>query len=321
MAAIGRAGRRRSEAASGGLLFGALGVLAFSVTLPATKLAVAELDGTFVGLGRAVVAAVLAAIVLLARRERPPSRAHVRGLLIVAAGVVVGFPLLSAWALERVPAAHGAVLIGLLPLATALMATVRAGERPSGAFWLVSLLGLGAVLLFAASIGGGAPQIADLLLLAAVASAGLGYAEGGRLARELGGWQVICWALVIAAPVVALPVGLAAWRHGLSAGPAAWLGFSYVGVVSMLLAFFAWYRGLAAGGIARVGQLQLAQPVLALGWSALLLGETVTPLTLAAALAVVATVGLGLAVKAPERAPSPSKATGTAGPAIHHVDR
>ena len=288
-----------------GLVFGALGVLSFSLTLPATKLAVADLDGTVVGLGRALIAAALAVLVLLVRREPLPAREHFWGLVIVGAGVVVGFPLLSAWAIERVDAAHGAVLTGLLPLATALMATVRAGERPSLAFWLVSLAGLAAVLLFATSMGGGAPQAADLLLLAAVAAAGLGYAEGGRLARALGGWQVICWALLLSAPVLTIPVGLGIAAHGLSAGPLAWLGFAYVSVVSMFLGFFAWYRGLALGGIARVGQLQLAQPVLTLAWSVLLLGESVALPTIVAALAVIATVALGRWVKPPTRPDNP----------------
>lgn len=286
---------RRADLA--GLVLGGLGVLGFSMTLPATKVAVAELDGTVVGLGRALAAAVLAALVLLARREHLPSAAHLPGLALVGAGVVVGFPLLSALALERVDAAHGAVLTGLLPMATAIGGVLRAGERPSAAFWLVSVLGLAAVLAFAASMGGGAPQPADLLLLAAVAAAGLGYAEGGRLARELGGWQVISWALLLTAPFIALPVGLRALATGLAASPAAWLGFAYVATVSMYLAFFAWYRGLALGGIARVGQLQLAQPVLTLLWSALLLGERVTLPTVLAALAVIGTVALGRRVR------------------------
>lgn len=286
---------RRADLA--GLVLGGLGVLGFSMTLPATKVAVAELDGTVVGLGRALAAALLAALVLLARRERLPSAAHLPGLALVGAGVVVGFPLLSALALERVDAAHGAVLTGLLPMATAIGGVLRAGERPSAAFWLVSVLGLAAVLAFAASMGGGAPQPADLLLLAAVAAAGLGYAEGGRLARELGGWQVISWALLLTAPFIALPVGLRALATGLAASPAAWLGFAYVATVSMYLAFFAWYRGLALGGIARVGQLQLAQPVLTLLWSALLLGERVTLPTALAALAVIGTVALGRRVR------------------------
>ena len=284
-----------------GLLFGGLGVLSFSGTFPATKVAVAELDGTIVGLGRALVAALLAGVVLAVRREPLPARRHWTGLVIVAGGVVIGFPLLTAWALTMVPSAHAAVIAGWLPLATALTATARAGERPSALFWLVSVAGLGAILFFAASMGGGTPQGADLLILAGVAAAGVGYAEGGRLARELGGWQVICWALLIAVPFIAGPVWLAAAEHGLSASPAAWLGFAYVSGVSMFLGFFAWYRGLALGGIARVGQLSLAQPVLTLVWSVLLLGESVTAPTILAAGAVIATVAAGRAVKAPTR--------------------
>lgn len=185
--------------------WGALGVLGFSFTLPATRLAVSELDGTVVGLGRAVVAAGLAALVLLVTRQPLPPR-HLWGrLAVVALGVVFGFPLFSAWALEQVPAAHGAVIVGLLPAATAVMAALRGGERPSSGFWFASLCGLGAVLAFAAAQGAGRPQPADGLILIAVLLGALGYAEGGRLARELGGWQVISWALVLSAPVL-MPV-------------------------------------------------------------------------------------------------------------------
>lgn len=279
-----------------GTLYGLLGVLAFSLTLPATRAAVPELGGIVVGLGRAVVAAVLAGALLLLLRERPPAPRHRPGLAIVALGVVVGFPLCSALALRSVPAVHGAVVVGLLPAATAVMAVLRAGERPPLPFWLASAAGVGAVLLFAAAQGAGALQAADGLLLAAVALGALGYAEGGRLARELGGWRVICWALILAAPFLAPPVllvvardGLAAWRD---AGPSAWLGFAYVALVSMFLGFFAWYRGLALGGVARVGQIQLLQPVLTLGWAALLLDETVDGQTLLASGLVIGSVAL-----------------------------
>lgn len=275
-----------------GLAWGFLGVLAFSLTLPATRAAVPELGGTLVGLGRALVAAALAGGLLLARRERPPPRRHWPGLAIVALGVVVGFPLCSALALRQVPAVHGAVVVGLLPAATAIMAVLRAGERPPAAFWLASAAGVGAVLVFAAAQGAGRPQAADGLLLAAVGLGALGYAEGGRLARELGGWRVICWALLLAAPLLAPPVLLVIDRDGLAAGPAAWLGFAYVSLVSMFLGFFAWYRGLALGGVARVGQIQLVQPVLTLGWAALLLGERVDGRTLLASLLVIGSVGL-----------------------------
>ncbi|HEX7968712.1 MAG TPA: DMT family transporter [Stellaceae bacterium] len=273
-------------------LWGSLGVLAFSFTLPATRVAVADLDGTVVGLGRAVVAAVLAAGLLLATRQPlPPRRLWLR-LAVTAGGVVFGFPLFSAWALTVLPSAHAAVIVGLLPAATAVMAVIRAGERPSLAFWVASLCGLAAVLVFAAAQGAGRPQPADVLILAAVTLAGLGYAEGGQLARELGGWQVISWALVMSLPVLVPVVALSAARHGLAAGPTAWLGFAYVSLVSMYLGFFAWYRALARGGVARIGQVQLAQPLLTLLWSALLLGERTGWETIVAAAAVLASVAL-----------------------------
>lgn len=281
-----------------GMAFGLLGVLAFSFTLPATRIAAPALGGVVVGLGRAEVAALLAAVLLLVRRESLPPRRCWPGLAIVAGGVVVGFPLLTSFALRQLPAAHGAVVVGLLPMATAIMAVVRAGERPSRAFWGASAAGVGAVMLFAVAQGAGAPQPADLLLLAAVALAGLGYAEGGRLAREMGGWRVICWALVLAAPFLLPPVAVAVAQGGIEGDGRAWAAFAYVSVVSMFLGFFAWYRGLALGGIARVGQVQLVQPVLTLVWAVLLLDETVDPPTVLAALLVVGTAALGRKVRA-----------------------
>ncbi len=280
-----------------GLLYGSLGVLAFSFTFPATRVAVGELDATFVGLGRALVAALLAALLFAYKRERPPERRYWGRIGLVAVGVVVGFPLFSALALRELSSAHGAVIVGLLPAATAVMAVLRAGERPSGRFWLACGFGLVAVLAFSASQGAGLlPRAADALVLVAVLLGAVGYAEGGALARELGGWRVICWALIFSAPVllpvvvfVLLRVGVAA---GLSGGIGAWLGFAYVSVVSMFLGFFAWYRGLSEGGVARVGQLQLAQPLLTLLWSALLLGEKVSLPTVLAAVLVLLSVAV-----------------------------
>jgi drug/metabolite transporter (DMT)-like permease len=282
----------RTRLLASGALWGIIGVVGFSFTLPATRLAVMELDGTLVGLGRAVIAAAAAAILLAATREPIPPRPFWGRLAVVAAGVVVGFPLFSAWALRYVPAAHGAVIVGLTPAATAVMAVIRAGERPSAGFWLASLLGLVAVLIFAAVQGAGAPVPADGLILIAVALGALGYAEGGQLARTLGGWQVISWALVLSAPVLLPIVAWSAVRHGLAASPLAWGCVGYVSLVSMYLAFFAWYRGLAQGGVARVGQVQLLQPVLTLLWSALLLGEQISGAMIAAAAAVLGCVAL-----------------------------
>lgn len=281
-----------SARASGGLAWGALGVLSFSLTLPATRVAVRQLDPGIVGLGRVVVAAALAAVALGATRQPLPARAHWPRLAVVSLGVVIGFPVLSALAMAEVPASHGAVVAGLLPAATAAMAVLRVGERPPLAFWGCALLGLASVLAFAASLGTGGLQQADALLLLAVALAALGYAEGGALARELGAWQVISWALVGAAPFAAPLLAVRFAERGGSAAPGAWVAFLYVSVVSQYLGFFAWYRGLAEGGVARVGQLQLAQPILTLLWSALLLGEHLSWPTLGAAGAVLVSVFL-----------------------------
>jgi drug/metabolite transporter (DMT)-like permease len=272
--------------ASRGLFYGLLGIIGFSVTLPATKLAVVALDPIFVGLGRAVVAACMAAPLLYFTRQKIPTRAQIRSLFIVMLGVIIGFPVLTAWAMQTAPASHGAVVVGLLPLATALAGAWRAHERPTPVFWYASVVGSATVVGYALVNGGGSFHAADFILLAAVAAAALGYAEGGRLAREIGGWQVICWALVFAAPVIIAPAAFGAWKTGLegfaNAPASAWAGFAYAAAVSQFLGFFAWYHGLALGGVARVGQIQLLQPFMTLGFSALLLGEKIAPLAIVA---------------------------------------
>ncbi|HEY2552159.1 MAG TPA: DMT family transporter [Streptosporangiaceae bacterium] len=277
------------------LLLGALGVLCFSVTFPATTAAEASFSPVVVGVGRAVPAAMLALLILAVKREPLlPPRAAVPRLLVVAATVGVGFGLLSAVALHDVSSVHGAVLTGLIPAATAGMAVLRAGERPRGAYWFALGLGLAVVVGFAVIQGGGRLRAADALLLAGIAVGGLGYAEGGVLAREYGGWRVICWGLILALPVslpVAVAAGLADPPRHLTAGAAA--GLAYVSIFSMLLGFFAWYQGMAIGGVARVGRLQLAQPALTLCWSALLLGERVSLLSAVAAAAVIAATAVG----------------------------
>ena len=273
-----------------GLVLGALGVLGFSFSLPATRLAVADLDPLLVAFGRAVVAGVLAVVVLAAGRAPRPTAAQWRGLVLVAVGVVAGFPLLTSLALKHLPASHGAVVVGMLPAATAVAAVLRAGERPTRAFWLTSGAGLVAVVAFALTRGGGGLGTADVELLGAIALCALGYAEGGRLSRDLGGARTICWALVLSLPVTVAISTAALATHGAHAGATAWLGFAYVSVISMFLGFFAWYAGLARGGVAKIGQVQLAQPVLSLVWAALILGESVGPATIGAALVVLACV-------------------------------
>jgi drug/metabolite transporter (DMT)-like permease len=271
-------------------LLGFLGVLAFSFTLPATRIAVEELDPTFVGIGREAIAAIPAGLILLLSHSPLPSRRQLVQIAVVASGVVFGFPLFTALALRELTSAHSAVVVGLLPAATAVAAVLRAGEHPSRGFWLASLAGLAAVLAFAATQGAGLLSTADLLILAAVALGAIGYAEGGSLARELGGWRVICWAVLLSAPLTVPISVVAAAGSALHAGTDAWLGFAYVSIVSALLGFFAWYAGLARGGVAKIGQIQLIQPLLTLAWSAALLDEHVGVTTLVASIAVLASV-------------------------------
>lgn len=244
----------------------------------------------FVGAGRAVIAAALAAAALWVSRQRLPRGAQWGRIAIVAGGAVVGFPLLTSAALTAAPASHGAVVIALLPAATAVMAVLRGGERPTVSFWAAALAGTLAAMGFAALQGGsiGGLHRADLLLFAAVVVCAIGYAEGGMLARELGSWQTISWALVLASPLMVALTGVAVVQHPPAGGMLEWSAFGYLAVVSMFLGFFAWYRGLAIGPMAMVGQVQLAQPVMSICWAAVLLREPVGWRTILGGTAVIA---------------------------------
>jgi drug/metabolite transporter (DMT)-like permease len=244
----------------------------------------------FIGFGRGALAGLLALITLLVTRQPLPDRRHWKSLAVIALCVAAGFPLLSAWAMTRLPASHGAILLGIAPLATAVVATFRSGERPSRRFWMASIAGSLVVLLHTLLNGVGDSGWGDLALLAGVALSAIGYAEGARLAREIGGWQVISWALVMAAPLLTIPVVRIAVEHGITAPASSWFGFLYVSIVSQFLAFMAWYHGMARGGVARVSQLQLLQPFMGLVAAALLLGETISPTMIVAALLVVGCV-------------------------------
>ena len=282
-----------------GLANGLLGVAIFSLTLPATRIAVADLDAIVVALGRAVGAAACAAIFLAVTRARWPARQGKR-LALVSMCVVFGFPLLTSIAMQTLPASHGAIVIGLLPLSTAVFAMVFAHERPSPGFWICAAFGSATVIAYALIEGGGSLVVGDVLLLGAVIFAGMGYAEGGRLSRTLGGPQVIAWALLLSLPVL---VPITAWRvmnggmaratvHG-AVSVEAWVALAYLSVFSMFFGFFFWYRGLAQGGVARVGQLQLLQPFLSVIAASALVGEALGWRTMSFAFAVVFIVALG----------------------------
>ena len=289
-----------------GVVWGALGVLPFSGSLPATRVAVRALDPVVVGLGRAVVAGILAIFVLRLRGVTAPTRDQWKRVAVVTVGVVLGFPLLTAFALQRVPAAHGSVVIGILPAVTAALAVRRTGQRPGAVFWTAAIIGALIVVVFALRHGIGGLERADALLVGAVILAAVGYAEGGTLAQEMAGSEVICWAVVLALPLTTALTGLMAIRSGLSAPATSWVGFAYLSGISMFLGFFAWYRGLAEGGVARISQLQLVQPALSLVWARLFLGEHLEPIAIATVVAVVACIAVAqrsrIAGGVPERA-------------------
>jgi len=284
-----------------GLLWGLLGVAAFSLTVPLTRVTVegGAMSPLFTGSGRAVVAALLAAAALAWTGQRLPRGAQWGRLAVVAGGVVVGFPVLTSFALTSAQASHGAVVIALLPAATAVTAALRGSERPPASFWAMAAVGAVAATAFAAlqGEGPGGPHWPDLLLFGAVAAAAVGYAEGGLLARELGAWQTVSWALVLSAPLMAVLTAVAVVRQPPSGTPVEWAAFAYLAVVSMFLGFFAWYRGLAIGPMARVGQVQLVQPVMTIGWAALLLHEQLTWPTVLGGAAVVACAAIAVRVR------------------------
>lgn len=289
---------------SQGLWLGLLGIVIFSVTLPMTRLAVGtpaapQMSGVFIAMGRAVVAAALSAVFLLATRAPLPGRADWRALAITAGGVVFGFPLLTSIAMRYVQAMHASVIVGVLPLATAAVGALLHRQRPSVGFWLCAALGSALVAAFAvlhaspasAATAGVSMHGADLLLVAAMLCAAVGYGYGARLSHHMRAEHVICWALVIALPLT-LPLASITWP-GIPLNPSAWWGFGYLAVFSMWLGFFAWYRGLALGGTVRISQVQLVQPFLSMLFAVPLLGEQLDAVTVGFGVAVIATVFVG----------------------------
>jgi len=278
--------KTRPEAMSG-WLNGLAGVIIFSGSLPATRIAVQDIDPFFLTFIRASIAGVLALMLICLFKVKRPDPTQLYSLFIVAMGVVIGFPLLTAMALQHVTSSHSIVFLGLLPLATAIFGVIRGGERPRRAFWLFSLCGSLLVMGFALSHLAVISLKGDLLMLASVIVCGLGYAEGAKLSRELGGWQVISWALIISLPFMLIASYLTLPESLNHISTSAWLALGYVSLFSMLIGFIFWYKGLAIGGIAAVGQLQLLQPFFGLGLSASLLHESVNPLMIAVTLGVI----------------------------------
>ena len=279
---------------SKGMFLGLVGVVSFGLTLPATRFIIPYFEPVFIGLGRAVIASFVAALLLIATKQTRPSRNQFYQLLGVASGVVVGFPILSAWAMQTVPASHGGVVLGVLPLATAIVGSVVSNEKPSVAFWICGIVGSAVVIAYSLLQGVGEFQTGDFFLLGAIVSAATGYALGGKLSKEIGGWQVICWALVISFPFIIVPAWLEAPQEPVGSLPLnVLLSFLYLALVSQLFGFFFWNKGLALGGVARVSQTQLLQPIVTLVASALLINETINVQTIVFATLVIVTVAIG----------------------------
>lgn len=258
-----------------GYVWGFLGVLAFSFSLPFTRYAVRELDPIFITCGRATIAAVISILSLWLTKQPVPSRAIFGRVGIVAFGVVLGFPLFSALALRSLPAGHSSIVIALMPLATAVGGALLQHQRPAPMFWLAAMLGSAIVIGFILLSSGNGIEWADVALLGAVLLGSMGYVEGGRLSGIIGSWQTICWVNVVSLPFM---IGPTLWyAPTLPVSLPVWLAFGYLGAVSMCLGFFAWYRGLALGGIARISQIQLIQAFLSIIWAGALLNEVITP--------------------------------------------
>ncbi|MFB7468843.1 DMT family transporter [Streptomyces sp. NPDC056224] len=304
IAVEGPRGRTSGEHASGartsgrrGTALALLGVIAFSLTFPSTAWGLESFGPWSLVALRSALAAVIAGAFLLACRVPPPAREHWAGLAVVAAGVVVGFPLLTTLALTTSTTSHAAVVVGLLPLTTAALSALRTGARPSRRFWAAALAGAAVVIGFTVAQSGGSLSAGDAYLFAALLVCAAGYTEGGRLARTLPGWQVIGWALVLC-----LPLSLAGSALGLAYEPVHLTGHGVAGLVwaaagSTFLGLYVWYRGMAEIGAPRASQLQLAQPLLTLVWSVALLGERLSPAAPVAACAVLVCIAVTQRVK------------------------
>jgi drug/metabolite transporter (DMT)-like permease len=278
-----------------GYVLGFIGVLVFGTTIPMTRMAVVELDPWFVTIGRALIAAALAAVTLLATRSRVPPPSEWLRFSVYALAAVLAFPLLLGFAMQHAPAAHGGIVLGATPLLTAMVSVAFAGERPSLAFWLTGFAGMATVIAYTLISGAGAAGFhwADILLALTAIAGAVNYAFGGELSRRRSGWEVICWALILSVPFLALMLWWIAPPVNWAASWRAWSGFAFVSVFSMFLGFFAWNKGLALGGIAKVSQVQLIQPFVALAGAAAFLGEQVGLMEIGFAGLVVVIVAFG----------------------------
>jgi len=276
-----------------GLLEGLAAVFFFALTLPMSRYVVRQVDPVTTGLFRCLVAGGLAAALLMITRQPWPSRRQLKGLAAASVGIVYVYPVFVAWAMKYTPSSHGSVVVGLLPLATAAFASWFGHDRPGWRFWLSAVAGSLVVIVYAVHHGGGALHAADAALLFAVVCSGVAYAEGGYLARSMGGWQVISWVMALNLPLVAVTLTAMVWRQGgIETDAPTWSTMVFMGVFNQYVAFFGWYKAMANVGVARVSQLQLLQPFMTVVIAAVFLHEQTTWTTWLALMLVVATVAI-----------------------------
>jgi drug/metabolite transporter (DMT)-like permease len=276
-----------------GMLIGFVGILIFSLTLPVTKIAILSFDPYFIAFGRATLAGALALAYLVIFKEPMLAKADIGKLVVIALGVVFGFPIFTTVAMAYGSSSHGAVILGMMPLASTVIGAIRFGERPSIGFWMVSLLGAALVVTYALLKSSGSFTLVDVLLVLGGICACIGYVEGGELSRKMNPRAVISWALVISLPANIVFSYLTFDSAYLNVGTFAWSIFVYLSLFPMFLGFFFWYEGLAIGGIARVSQVQLIQPFCTLIVASILLGDSLTWTNVVFAVLVVSTVILG----------------------------
>ncbi|WP_028815415.1 DMT family transporter [Streptomyces flavidovirens] len=281
-----------TRTARSGTLLAALGVTAFSLTFPATAWGLEGFGPWSLVAVRSVLAALVAGAALLVLRIPVPSRRHWAGLAVVGGGVVLGFPMLTTLALQTSTTSHAAVVVGLLPLTTAALSALRTGARPSRAFWLAALAGAAVVIAFTVQQSGGALSTGDLYLFGALLVCAAGYTEGGRLAREMPGWQVIGWALVLCLPLAVPAAAVALSFEPVHLTAHSVTGLLWVAIGSQFLGLVVWYRGMAEIGVSKASQIQLAQPLLTLFWSVALLGEHLSPAAPLAAVGVLVCIAV-----------------------------
>ncbi len=276
-----------------GMLIGFIGILIFSLTLPVSKIAVLSFSPYFIAFGRAALAGMVALAYLIYKKETLPSKIDFGKFIVISLGVVFGFPIFTTVAMTQGSSSHGAVILGMMPLATTVIGVIRFKERPSLGFWLVSLLGAALVVIYALLKNAGSFTYIDGLLVLGGICACIGYVEGGELSRKMNPRAVISWALVISLPLNVVLSYLTFHSEYFEAGTIPWISFVYLSLFPMFIGFFFWYEGLAIGGIARVSQVQLIQPFCTLFAASILLGDSITVVNLVFAVLVVSTVILG----------------------------